>query len=125
MSNDIGFLAQNGLQEGGQVAFDGRAETTLAPVHPGEILSEEFLKPLGLGTTVAAKRMGVPRTRIERLVRCEMGVSTDTALRLERLLGASAEFWLNLQQAYDLAVARDQALSTLANITPLQLKPIP
>jgi addiction module HigA family antidote len=91
----------------------------LAPIHPGEILLEEFLRPLKLGTTRAALRMAVPRTRVERLVRGEMGVSSDTALRLERLLGASAEFWMNLQMAYDLAVARDRAEPSIAQIQPI------
>lgn len=78
----------------------------MRPIHPGEVLLEEFLTPLGVGTTRAANRLGVPRTRVERLVRGEMGVTSDTALRLERLFGASAEFWMNLQTAHDLAIAR-------------------
>jgi addiction module HigA family antidote len=78
----------------------------LAPVHPGEILLEEFLKPLGMTAYAAAKLMGVPRTRIERLVRFETPVTPDTALRLERAFGSSAEMWLGLQASYDLEVAR-------------------
>jgi antitoxin HigA-1 len=81
-------------------------ENPLRPVHPGEILREEFLAPLGLNAPRAAKAMGVPRTRIERLCREETDVTPDTALRLERFLGASAEFWLGVQAQYDLEIRR-------------------
>ena len=74
----------------------------LAPVHPGEILREEFLKPLGLTPYAAAKRLNVPRTRVERLCRGETPVSADMALRLEALFGAEAQFWLNLQDRFEL-----------------------
>ena len=76
------------------------------PIHPGEILREEFLKPHGMSAYAAAKRMHIPRTRIERIIREETPVTSDTALRLERAFGASAEFWLGLQAEYDLEVAR-------------------
>jgi addiction module HigA family antidote len=78
----------------------------LAPVHPGEMLAEEFLRPLGLSAGAAASRMGVPRTRIERLLGGSTRMTPDTALRLEHLLGMPAEFWLNLQSRYDLLTAR-------------------
>ena len=119
MSGSIGSLSPQGLGEGAQAEFVAAGGRTLPPVHPGEVLLEEFLKPLGLGTTRTAHRLGVPRTRVERLVRCEMGVTPDTALRLERLLGASAAFWLNLQTAYDLAIARDRADPSIADIRPV------
>jgi addiction module HigA family antidote len=76
----------------------------LPPVHPGEILLEEF---------TAAKAMGVPRTRIERLVTGVAPVTPDTALRLSRAFGGSAQFWMNLQAQYDLAVAREAAGTAL------------
>lgn len=76
------------------------------PIHPGEILLEEFLKPLSMSAYAAAKVMGLPRTRIERLVRGETPVTPDTALRLEKAFGSSARFWLNLQTSYDLEVAQ-------------------
>ena len=79
--------------------------TKLTPVHPGEILREEFLGPLSLTYYALAKAARVPRTRIERLVREETPVTADTALRLERVLGVDAAFWTNLQAAYDLRVA--------------------
>lgn len=88
----------------------------LAPVHPGEMLAEEFLKPLGLSAGMAASRMGVPRTRIERLLGRGTRMTPDTALRLERLFGMPAEFWLNLQARYDLLTARAVIPSSIANI---------
>jgi addiction module HigA family antidote len=81
-------------------------EAALAPVHPGEILREEFLQPLGLNAPQAAARLGVPRTRIERLAREETPVTPDTALRLGRLFGTTAEFWMNLQTRFDLISKR-------------------
>ena len=88
----------------------------LAPIHPGEILAEEFLSPHGLSAYKAAQRMGIPRTRVERIARGETAITTDTALRLERLFGASAEFWMNLQSRYDLLTARNAAGPDLAKI---------
>src|SRR5271168_5610681 len=79
---------------------------TLPPMHPGEMLREEFLLPLGLTPGKVAKAAGVPRTRIERIVGEKIGISADTALRLGRVLGTSAEFWPNLQMRYDLLLAR-------------------
>jgi addiction module HigA family antidote len=79
---------------------------TLPPMHPGEMLREEFLAPLGLTPGRVAKAAGIPRTRIERIVGEKVGISADTALRLGRVLGTSAEFWLNLQMRYDLLRAK-------------------
>jgi addiction module HigA family antidote len=95
----------------------------LSPVHPGEILREEFLKPLGLNAPRAAARMGVPRTRIERLWKEETDVTPDTALRLERLLGASAEFWLTLQTRFDLLTERARLAPALAGIARFEAPP--
>jgi addiction module HigA family antidote len=83
---------------------------TLPPMHPGEMLREEFLKPLGLSPYRVAKACGVPRTRIERIAREELGITADTALRLGKFFGTTAGFWINLQQRYDLAVA-EQAIA--------------
>lgn len=74
-------------------------------IHPGEILDEEFLKPLNMSAGALAKRLGVPRTRIERLVKGETSLTADTALRLAAFFGNTPEFWLNMQRAYDLAEA--------------------
>lgn len=79
--------------------------TLTNPVHPGEILKEDFLDEMNLTAGKVAKAIFVPRTRIERIVKCEMGVTADTASRLAQFFGTTAEFWLNLQRGYDLAVA--------------------
>ncbi len=92
----------------------------LEPVHPGEVLLEEFLKPLGVTPYRLAAALHVPRTRVERLVRCEVGLSTDTALRLARALGTTPEFWLNLQAQYDLASPAIRAAARLDAIEPLR-----
>jgi addiction module HigA family antidote len=88
----------------------------LAPIHPGEILREEFLVPLGLTPYAVAAAVGVPRTRIERLAREETPVSADIALRLGRFFGTSAELWMNLQTRYDLETAQDGAAGDLKKI---------
>jgi addiction module HigA family antidote len=80
----------------------------LAPVHPGEVLLEDFLKPLGLSQYRLAKALTVPPRRINEIVHAKRGVSADTALRLARFFGTSERFWLNLQNAYDLDVERDR-----------------
>jgi addiction module HigA family antidote len=78
---------------------------TLPPLHPGEVLREEFLVPLELSPYAVAKACGVPRTRIERITREELGITADTALRLGRYFAIEPQFWLNLQNRYDLATA--------------------
>ncbi|UOK69591.1 HigA family addiction module antitoxin [Ancylobacter polymorphus] len=87
------------------------------PIHPGEILREEFLLPLGLRPYGLAKALHVPRTRIERLAREDVPVTADTALRLGRYFGTGPEFWMNLQTAFDLAKTQAER-PELANITP-------
>lgn len=77
----------------------------MRPVHPGEILREEFLKPGGLTANALARALKVPAPRINDIVRERRGVSADTALRLARYFGGDARSWLNLQTAYDLRVA--------------------
>ena len=88
------------------------------PIHPGIILKEEFLIEHGISSYKAASDMGIPRTRLERIVKGENGISADTALRLSRYFGNSAEFWLNLQRSYDLSIAMNAAMD-LDNIKPL------
>ncbi len=80
----------------------------LAPVHPGEVLLEEFLTPLGISQYRVAKDISVPARRINEIVHGTRGVSADTALRLARYFGTSERFWLNLQAQYDLDVERDR-----------------
>jgi addiction module HigA family antidote len=80
----------------------------IAPIHPGEVLAEDFMKPLGLSANALAQKLGVPANRISAIVGGRRDISPDTALRLERAFGSSAEFWLSLQARYDLETARDQ-----------------
>lgn len=79
---------------------------TLAPLHPGEVLREEFLVPLQLSAGALAKACGLPRTRIERIAAEDVGITADTALRLAKALGTSAQLWLNLQTDFELETAR-------------------
>ena len=76
--------------------------TNRKPTHPGEMLLEEFLKPLGLTQTAAADRMGISFVRLNEIVNGRRGITPDTALRLARLLGTTPDFWLNGQLAWDL-----------------------
>jgi len=78
----------------------------LEPIHPGEILEEEFMRPLGLSANRMARRIDVPVTRISEILRGKRGITADTALRLARLLGTSSDLWLGLQTEYDLRVAK-------------------
>lgn len=80
----------------------------MPPVHPGEVLLQEFLEPLGLRQHRLAKHLSVPARRINEIVHGTRAVSADTALRLARYFGTSERFWLNLQAAYDLDVERDR-----------------
>lgn len=94
-----------------------RIPTHRAPTHPGEMLRAEFLQPLGLTQRELAKRLGVSYPRVNELVQGHRGVTPDTALRLERLLGMDAQFWLNLQLAWDLYQAKNSAAAkTIARI---------
>jgi addiction module HigA family antidote len=86
----------------------------LAPVHPGEILAEEFLKPLALTEYRLAKGLRVPARRINEIVHGKRAITADTALRLGRFFRNSPRFWLNLQNAYDLQVEADRLGSKLS-----------
>jgi antitoxin HigA-1 len=85
-----------------------QTQNKLAPVHPGEILLEEFMQPLGLSQTRLGRDLGVSPRRINEIVHGKRSVTADTALRLSRYFGTSAEFWLGLQADYDLDVATDR-----------------
>lgn len=80
----------------------------LSPVHPGEVLLEEFLEPMGISQCRLAKDISVPARRINEIVHGKRAVTADTALRLSRYFGTSDRFWLNLQTSYDLDVQRDR-----------------
>ena len=83
------------------------SEEKLKPVHPGKILQEEFLEPLGLSQNKLALALRVPARRINEIVLGKRGITADTALRLGRYFGMSARFWMNLQARYDLDTAED------------------
>lgn len=91
----------------------------MPPVHPGEILLEEFLVPLGVSQYQVAKELGVPARRINEIVHGQRRISADTALRLSRYLGTSERFWMNLQARYDLELEKDKLGSVLDGIRPL------
>lgn len=78
------------------------------PVHPGEVLREDFLKPLKMSQYALAQVLGVPEMRISAIVNAKRGISPDTALRLGRYFGTTPEFWLGMQSTYDLEQARDR-----------------
>lgn len=95
--------------------------TTLGfSIHPGEILREEFLVPLGLKPYTLAKKLHVPRTRIERLVAERTPVTPDTALRLAKFFNTTPQFWMNLQASYDLAMEAEAKREDIAAIEVLQ-----
>lgn len=92
--------------------------------HPGEILLEEFLKPMGITQYRLAKEIGVPQRRIGEIVAGTRAVSTDTGLRLSRFFGMSDGFWTGLQMDYDAAKTKDSLAKTLAKITPWTHGPV-
>ena len=92
------------------------------PVHPGEILLEEFLVPLGVSRNRLAEDLGVPPRRVSEIVNGTRGVSADTALRLARYFGTTAEFWMNLQSRYDLERARGEAGEQICREVPVLVR---
>jgi antitoxin HigA-1 len=94
-------------------------ETVMPPVHPGEILLEEFLRPLDVSQYQLAKELGVPARRINEIVHGQRRISADTALRLARYFGTSERFWMNLQARYDLEIEKDRLGAALDGIRPL------
>lgn len=94
--------------------------TTIAAVHPGEILFDEFLQPLGVTQHRLAVSIAVPPRRINEIVHGKRRITADTALRLARYFGTSDRFWLNLQTRYDLETERDNIGEALDQISPLR-----
>ena len=94
-------------------------DTIMPPVHPGEILLEEYLHPLSVSQYHLARELGVPARRINEIVHGQRRISADTALRLARCFGTSEGFWMNLQARYDLETQRDRLGATLDDIRPL------
>lgn len=95
----------------------------MRPIHPGEILREEFLLPLNLSANALAIALGVPAPRINDVARERRGITADTALRLARYFGTSAEFWMGLQADYDLRIAESVAGDMLARIQRMERAP--
>ena len=93
---------------------------TIAPIHPGEVLLEDFLEPLGVTQHRLAVSIGVPPRRINEIVHGKRRITADTSLRLSRFFGTTDRFWLNLQTRFDLEVGKDHLGSTLESISPLQ-----
>lgn len=94
----------------------------MRPVHPGEVLLEDYIKPLGISVNALSKALHVPYSRLREVVDGNRGVSADTALRLERYFGSEAQGWLNLQAAYDLRVTEKlSAKAIFKEISPLAM----
>ena len=89
---------------------ESKMTDTLGPIHPGEILLEEFLRPLGLSQNRLGIDLGIPPQRVGDIVRGRRGITADTALRLARYFGTTPQFWLNLQSRFELDVARHNHL---------------
>lgn len=96
-------------------------EGKIPPIHPGEVLMEEFLEPMGITQNRLAVSIGVPARRINEIVHGMRRITADTALRLGRFFGMSAQFWINLQSHYDLEVERDAIGDQLDKIQPLHV----
>ena len=94
----------------------------LAPIHPGEVLMEDFIEGLGITQNKLAVAINVPPRRINEIVHGKRAITADTALRLGKYFGTSAQFWLNLQTHYDLDLAEDRAAAQIAAITPLEVE---
>ena len=98
-----------------------RLPTHRPPTHPGEMLLEEFLKPFGMSQSAFAVRLGISFPRLNEIIRGKRGVTPDTALRLARVLGLSADFWLGLQQDWDLWHAmRSKRAAAIAELEPFR-----
>jgi addiction module HigA family antidote len=90
------------------------------PLHPGEFLREEYLVPLKMSAGSLARKLNLPRTRIERIAKEEIGITPDTALRLARFFDTTPEFWMNFQQAYELETEARKLAPELDRIEPLK-----
>lgn len=93
--------------------FQREFSRKLPPIHPGEVLDEEFLQPYGISQYRLAKEIGVPARRINEIVHGKRSITPDTALRLSRYFGLSERFWLNLQTRYDLEIEKDRLAERL------------
>lgn len=101
------------------------AADLMEPIHPGEVLMEDFIEGFGITQNKLAISIGVPPRRINEIVHGKRGITADTALRLARYFGTSVEFWLNLQSHYESDCAEDRAGERIAEITPLAVTQFP
>lgn len=112
--------ASRSASEGRRASVEGRLPQDRPPTHPGELLLEEFLVPLGISQSAFAVRLGVSFPRLNEIVRGKRAVTSDTALRLARVLGMPADFWLGLQTDWDLWHAmRSEKAQEIARLEPL------
>jgi len=88
----------------------------ITPIHPGEILSEDFLKPMGISGYKLAKALLIDQTRVSEIIKGKRSITTDTALRLAKFFGTTPEFWLNIQARYDMETMHDALKEDLDNI---------
>ena len=95
--------------------------TNLTNIHPGEILQEEFLIPMGISAYKLSKSIGVQQTRISLIVKGERGITADTAMRLSKYFDTSPEFWMNLQREYDLRKVKSEIKEIIDNIVPVSV----
>ena len=92
----------------------------MRPIHPGEVLREDFLEPLSMSANALAIKLGVTPARINEIVREKRGITADTALRLAKYFGGSAQFWLNMQSTYELRLIETNDLEFLDDIEPIE-----
>ncbi|MCG8310237.1 MAG: HigA family addiction module antitoxin [Cytophagales bacterium] len=93
----------------------------IANIHPGEVLQEEFLIPMGISAYRLAKSIGVQQTRISLIIKGERGITADTAMRLSKYFGTTPEFWMNLQREYDLRKVKAEIKEIIDNIVPISI----
>jgi addiction module HigA family antidote len=91
----------------------------IANIHPGEILQEEFLIPMGISAYKLSKSIGVQQTRISLIIKGERGITADTAMRISKYFGTTPEFWMNLQREYDLRKVKSEIKEIIDNIVPV------
>src|SRR5208283_1199923 len=110
----LSTITRDGGNEGMSIERpEGGWNVTRTPVHPGEMLREEFMKPLGISINGLALELHVPVTRVSQIVNERRGITADTALRLARHLGMSADFWMNIQKEYELVLTRQKSLKVI------------
>ncbi len=107
------------IEELSDMDFSDVAEGELEPVHPGKILLEDFLQPMGITQYRVAKEIGVQQRRISEIVKGTRAITPDTGLRLSRFFGVNDGFWIGLQADYDMALTRKSLRDVLANIRPV------